>query len=90
MSPWYASPRARNWWWPDSPRLTQYWKAILRACSTATAPSEANSTWASVMGTAATRASANSTAARLPLPNRVAWATFPNCSTMASSSSGTW
>ena len=74
---------------PGSPRLTQYWKAILRACSTATAPSEANTMWASSTGTTAASASANSTTTRLPLPSRVAWATLPSWSTTAASSSGT-
>ena len=60
-----------------SPRLTQYWKAILSACSTATAPSEAKTTWASSTGTTAASASANSMTTRLPLPSSVAWATLP-------------
>ena len=41
VSPWYAPPNARNVVRPSSPRLTQYWKAIFSACSTADAPSDA-------------------------------------------------
>ena len=65
----------------STPRLTQYWKAILRACSTATAPSEAKRKWGPSTGTTAASASASSTTARLPLPSRVEWATLPSWST---------
>ncbi len=41
VSPWYAPPNARNVVRPTTWRLTQYWNAILSACSTALAPSEA-------------------------------------------------
>ncbi len=73
-----------------SPRLTQYWKAIFSACSTATAPSEANSTCGWSTGTTRARSSANSIDARDPLPSKVAWATLPSWSTTAASSSGMW
>ena len=89
MSPWYASPRARNRDRWGSLRLTQYWKAIFNACSTATAPSAAKRKWGPSTGTTAARASASSTTTELPLPSIVEWATLPTWATRAASSSGT-
>ena len=61
---------------PVIARLIQYWKAILRACSTATAPSAAKRKWGSSTGTTPASASASSTTAVLPLPSMVEWATL--------------
>ena len=74
---------------PSTPRLTQYWNAILSACSTATAPSAANRKWGSSTGTTGASASASSTTTVLPLPSMVEWATLPAWAARAASSSGT-
>ena len=74
---------------PSMPRLAQYWKAILRACSTATAPSAANRKWGASTGTSGANASASSTTTVLPFPSMVLWATLSTWATSAASSSGT-
>jgi hypothetical protein len=74
---------------PPMPRLAQYWKAILSACSTATAPSAANRKWGASTGSSGASASANSTTTVLPFPSMVLWATLPTWATNAASSSGT-
>ena len=74
---------------PGTPVLTQYWNAILSACSTATAPSAAKRKWGSSTGTTPARASASSTTTVLPLPSMVEWATRAACAARAASSSGT-
>ncbi len=74
---------------PATPRLTQYWNAILSACSTATAPSAAKRKWGSSTGTTGASASASSITTVLPLPSMVEWATFPAWAASAASSSGT-
>ena len=75
--------------WPTSPRFTQYWKAILRACSTATAPSAAKRKWGPSTGTTAARASASSVTTTLVFPSMVVWATRSSWAARAASSSGT-
>ena len=63
---------------PSTPRLTQYWKAIFRACSTATAPSAAKRKCGASTGTTCASASANSITTVLPFPSMVLWATLPS------------
>ena len=89
VSPWYAPPNARYVVLDVTPWLVQYWKAILMACSTAAAPSEANRNRGRSTGTLGASASASSMTMRLPLPSSVEWATRPSWSRTAWSSSGT-
>ena len=71
------------------PLLTQYWNAIFSACSTATAPSDANKKCGSSTGTTVDRASASCTTTVLPLPSIVECATLAAWAVSARSSSGT-
>ena len=71
------------------PWLVKCWKAILSACSTASAPSLAKIVCGSSTGTTAASASASSMVAVLPWPSIVEWATLSICSRRAASSSGT-
>ena len=72
------------------PWLVQNWNAILMACSTAEAPSEAKRKCGSSTGTTGASASASSITARLPLPSSVVCATRSSWSRTAWSSSGRW
>lgn len=69
--------------------LRQYWKAILMAISTASAPLSEKNTFVSPGGAMSASRLARSTAGTLALPRSVAWATLPSWSMMAWFSSGT-
>ena len=73
----------------DAPRLTQYWKAIFRACSTAAAPSDGEQEVGVVDRHHGRQRLGQLDHDAVAVAQQVEWATRPSWSAMAWSSSGT-